>query len=169
MEMNLNEMIAEIYGSAAVGSTYVVLAGREMNTQETFFSSREEAMRFADLEWHYLTPAERKMQKVDAHRIEWEIFDGMAVYEAQRVVWSSTVEGAENVSRATSALIHIEARDSKTQIYYSEEELSRFGPWIVFDAARSRQEENPDAKITLEFFEDLGDDEFEQLAEVVLE
>lgn len=84
---NMEEMIENNYGCAAVGSSYVVEDNKGHDIFVEFFGAREEAVRSAAREWDSLTRSDRSGGRFMAvYRIEWNE-DGS--YECSEQVWRS--------------------------------------------------------------------------------
>lgn len=156
MTGDFNALIEETYCSEAVGSEYVVIT----NTTETFFKTAEEAVRFAAAEWDHLSKWDKKRELIEAVRIEWELFDGMAMYEQYETAWSSAAEGRAP-SGATSAFVHVRVGQEEHSIGFGMHG-EYFDADHAFYCARAHLADIPASSVCIEFFRDDGD-EFDEL------
>lgn len=102
MEMNQShvEMIVEMYGDAAVGSTHLVEDVRRGEIFLAFYHSEREAVDAASREWAHLSRFDKKDREMTVWSIEWRAHENYVNHVYQDVIWKADVAPEEEYDGA---------------------------------------------------------------------
>lgn len=155
-------VIVDQYGDEAVRSRFVVECEHIDGTiTEDLYNTAEAARSAAMIGWDHLTREEKRDSTIRASEFEFAVYDGIAVIEPTRTIWSSVFEGRilKGCRDATSAIVHVIRGGVETSVAWGEGSDCRMPDLEHFlTLVRSTADEHPEG-VSVEFFEDREDAE----------